>query len=71
MSRVAKGRRRCYDNIAVGSVIESVERTINGSLPPADATIGNGENIQVAVDYGEERHVSGSLLMEGENVAVP
>lgn len=71
MSRVSKGRRKCYDNIAVASAITSVERTISGSLPPADATVGNTENIQNATDYGEERHVSGSTLMEGENVAVP
>ena len=68
MSRVAEGRREAYDNIAVGSAISSRERTIAGALPPDFTTIGNGENIAVGSDYGEERPVSGAALMEGERL---
>lgn len=68
MSRVEKGRRRAYDNIAVASAITTRERTINGSLPPDFTTIGNGENIANAEDYGEERHVAGEALIEGERL---
>ena len=68
MSRVSKQRREAYDNIAVGSAITSRERTIDGSLPPDETTYGNIENISSGNDYGEERHVAGSVLMEGENV---
>jgi hypothetical protein len=68
MARVSKGRREAYDNIAVGSAISSRERTISGSLPPADTTVGNIENLTVGNDYGEERHVAGELLIEGERL---
>lgn len=68
MSHVKKGRQIAYDNIAVASAITSVERTINGAAPPANTTIGNGENIQVGVDYGEERTVASSALLEIERV---
>jgi hypothetical protein len=68
MARVAEGRREAYDNIAVGSAVSSRERTINGALPPDFTAIGNGENIAVASDYGEERTVAGSALMEGERL---
>lgn len=68
MSRVSKGRREAYDNIAVGSAISSRERTISGALPPANTTVGNIENISNGNDYGEERVVSGAALIEGENV---
>lgn len=40
--RVELGRTICYDNVAVGSVVGSKERTIAGSLPPAKL-IGGGE----------------------------
>jgi hypothetical protein len=68
MSRVSKGRREAYDNIAVASAISSRERTIAGSLPPANTTVGNIENISVANDYGEERTVAGEALIEGERL---
>lgn len=68
MSRVEKGRRVAYDNIAVGSAISSRERTISGALPPDETSVGNTENIASGSDYGEERHVSGSALMEGERL---
>lgn len=68
MSRVAEGRREALDNIAVGSAITSRERVIAGALAPDQTAIGNGENIAVGVDYGEERVVSGSALMEGERL---
>jgi hypothetical protein len=68
MARVLKGRRQAYDNIAVGSENSAVERTISGSLPPSKNTIGNGENIAVASDYGEERVIAGALLPEGERL---
>lgn len=68
MSRVAEGRREALDNIASGSAITSRERTINGALPPDFTLIGNGENIASGSDYGEERAVSGSALMEGERL---
>lgn len=38
MSRVQRGRAQAYDNISAGNVISSQERTINGSLPPAEMT---------------------------------
>lgn len=68
MSRVSKGRREAYDNIAVGSAISSRERTIDGALPPDETTVGNTENISSGSDYGEERSVSGSALLEGERL---
>lgn len=68
MSRVSKGRREAYDNIAVGSAITTRERTINGALPPNFTAVGNTENIAVGSDYGEERVVAGSALMEGERL---
>lgn len=68
MSRVSKGRREAYDNIAAGSAISSRERTINGALPPDETTVGNIENISAGTDYGEERVVNGAALIEGENV---
>lgn len=68
MSRVSKGRREAYDNIAVGSAITTRERTINGALPPTSTAVGNTENIAVGSDYGEERVVAGSALMEGERL---
>ena len=64
--RIEKGRTRAYDNIAVGSANATRERTIAGSLPPDFTAVGNGENIKVASDYGEERVISGSTLMENE-----
>lgn len=63
MARTYRGRSKCIDNIAVGSAITSVERTIAGALPPANGTIGNTENIAVGVDYGSERVVAGSALI--------
>lgn len=68
MSRVSKGRREAYDQIAVGSAITSRERTISGALPPDQTAVGNTENIAVGSDYGEERVVSGAALLEGEDV---
>lgn len=68
MARVSKGRREALDNIAVGSAISSRERTIAGALPPDQTAVGNTENIAVGSDYGEERTVSGSALMEGERL---
>lgn len=68
MSRVAEGRREAYDNIAVASAISSRERVIEGATAPDQTAIGNGENIAVASDYGEERVVAGSALMEGERL---
>ncbi len=69
MARTSRGRRKSYDNIAVGSAISSKERTINGALPPSFVdTIGGIENIAVAADYGAERTVSGSALMTGERL---
>lgn len=68
MARVSKGRREAYDNIAVGSAVSTRERTIDGSLPPANTTIGNGENLEVGADYGEERVIAGALLPEGERL---
>lgn len=68
MSRVAKGRREALDNIAAGSAISSRERTINGAAPPDFTAVGNTENIAAGADYGEERVVSGSTLMEGERL---
>ena len=68
MSRVSKGRREAYDNIKQGGAISSRERTINGALPPDFTAVGNTENIAVGTDYGEERVVSGSALMEGERL---
>jgi len=68
MSRVSKGRRHAYDNIAVGAAISSRERTINGALPPDFTAVGNSENIQTGVDYGEERVVRGEVLIEGERL---
>ena len=68
MSRVAEGRREAYDNIAVGSGISSRERVIAGATAPDFTAIGNGENIAVGSDYGEERPVAGSALMEGERL---
>lgn len=68
MSRVSKGRREAYDNIAVGSAISSRERTISGALPPDQTTVGNIENISSGTDYGEERVVSGAALIEGERL---
>lgn len=68
MARTIKGRTDAYDNIAVGSAVTSRERTISGALPPDFTTVGNSENIAVGSDYGEERVVSGSALMEGERV---
>lgn len=69
MSRVSKGRRQAYDNIAVGAAITSRERTIAGALPPDFTTVGNTEKIAVGVNYGEEQIVAaGAALPEGENV---
>ncbi len=71
MSRVSKGRREAYDNQAPGggtNIVTTRERTIEGSLPPDFTGVGNNENIAVGSDYGEERVIAGSALMEGENV---
>ena len=68
MGHVKKGRIIAYDNIAVASAITSVERTINGAAPPANTTLGNGENIADGDDYGEERLVADSALIEIERV---
>lgn len=69
MSRVSKGRRQAYDNIAVGAAITSRERTIAGALPPDFTAVGNTENIAVGQDYGAERViVKGTSLLSGENV---
>lgn len=68
MSHVVKGRRTALDNIASGSAITTRERTINGALPPDFTAVGNNENIASGSDYGEERTVNGSALMEGERL---
>jgi hypothetical protein len=67
MARVEKGRQEAYDNATVGNAITSRERTISGALPPDFTTDGNGENIAVGSDYGEERVIYGSALPEDEN----
>jgi hypothetical protein len=68
MARTVKGRKEAVDNIAVGSAISSRERVIAGALAPDFTAVGNGENIAVGSDYGEERVVSGSALMETERL---
>lgn len=69
MAVTIKGRRTAYDNIAVGSAISARERTIGGgNLPPDFTAVGNNENIAVGSDYGEERVVLDSALMEGERL---
>lgn len=70
MARTSKARREAYDNIAVGSAISSRERTIAGSLPPANTTFGNGENIAVATDYGADENivVAGTNMLAGERL---
>lgn len=68
MSRVSKGRREAYDCIAVDAAITSRERVISGAAGPDFTGVGNLENIFVGTDYGEERLVSGSALMEGERL---
>ncbi len=67
--RTVRSRGEAYDNIAVGSPINSREKTINGALPPAFTTFGNTENIQVGVDYAAERViVAGTVLLVRERV---
>jgi hypothetical protein len=68
VARVSKGRKEAIDNIAVASAISTREKTIEGALPPATTSVGNSENIAVAADYGEERVIAGSLLMETERL---
>jgi hypothetical protein len=68
VARVSKGRTEAIDNIAVASAISTREKTIEGALPPATTSVGNSENIAVAADYGEERVIAGSLLMETERL---
>jgi hypothetical protein len=57
MARTYRARTQAYDNIAVGSANSAQERTINGSLPPATATWGNTENIQVGTDYSADENL--------------
>lgn len=66
MARTEKSRSVAQDNIAVGSVITTRERSINGSTAPDFTAIGNGEKIAQGTSYGTERHVSGSALMAAE-----
>lgn len=68
MSRVVKGRREALDNIAIGAAITTRERTILGATAPDFTAVGNNENIQSGVDYGEERVVLSSALQEGERL---
>ena len=69
MAVTVKGRRTRLDNIAVGSAITTKERTIAGAAPETVTdSVGNTENLTVGNDYGEERVVSGSALMEGERL---
>lgn len=69
-NRTSKGRVTGYDHITVGLDNSTQERVISGSVAPAaHHTDGNGENIAVGSDYGEERHISGSTLMEIEIVS--
>jgi hypothetical protein len=57
MARTSKARTEAYDNIAVGSANSARERTISGSLPPAQTTWGNAENIAVGVAYGADENL--------------
>ena len=66
MARTEKSRSVAIDNIAVGSAISSRERTIAGALPPDFTAIGNGENIQVATDYGAENQQVGVDIIAAE-----
>jgi hypothetical protein len=68
MARTVKSRREAYDAIAVGSLITTRERTINGALPPAFTTYGNTENIAVGVDYGFVNDPVGTDVLVGERV---
>ena len=56
MARTVKARTHCYDNVAVASAM-GVERTINGSAPPAFTTWGNTENIAVGSDYSADENI--------------
>ncbi len=69
MARTTKGRKTCYDNIAVGSAISSKERVIAGAAQETVTdSVGNTENIAVASDYGEERVSAGATLSEIERM---
>lgn len=70
MSRTSRGRREAYDNIAIGSVISSRERTrdVNNATAAqfADAT---KDNISVGGAWGSENViVSGTDLLAGERL---
>jgi hypothetical protein len=62
MARTEKAKSIAIDNIAVGSVITTRERTINGALPPDFTAVGNSEKVAVGSSYGTERHISGSTV---------
>ena len=69
MAVTLRERRTAYDNISVGNATGS-ERTIAGAARETQ-TWGQGENIQVGTDYGEELIIEkATALLEGENVAV-
>lgn len=68
MARVVKGRQEAIDNIAVGSAITTRERVIAGATAPDFTAVGNSENITSGNDYGEERVVAGSALLETERL---
>jgi hypothetical protein len=55
MAVTLRARKTAYDNIAVGSAT-GTERTLAGAAPPSQA-FGNGENIQVGVDYGADENI--------------
>ena len=68
MARTEKSRSVAIDNIAVGSAISTRERTIAGATAPDFTAIGNGENIQVAVDYGAENQQVGVDIIAAERL---
>jgi hypothetical protein len=60
MARTYKARTQAVDNqgpAGGADRVTSQERTINGSLPPHNATWGNNENIQVGVDYSADENI--------------
>lgn len=57
MARTYKARSQAIDNIAVGAAVTSLERTINGAVPPISTALGNTENIAVGVDYSADENL--------------
>ena len=55
MTVTIKGKKRRYDNIAIGSALTSRERAISGALGPDNTVRGNTENIAVGTDYGSAK----------------